>query len=76
MNQLELIHAVVTIRQQAVYDAQKALDLANTRLEEALSKCGDPECYTCSMIACPYGHFMHYHHDGCPACAGAFEGEQ
>lgn len=29
----------------------------------------DAECSTCGTIHCPEGDSLHYHHDGCPACA-------
>lgn len=30
--------------------------------------CGVGECAVCSIVFCPYGEPMHFHHDGCPAC--------
>ena len=27
------------------------------------------ECMTCSTIVCPHKEPLHFHHDGCPACA-------
>lgn len=27
------------------------------------------ECYECSRIVCPHQCELHFHHDGCPACA-------
>lgn len=29
------------------------------------------ECSVCSTIVCPSGDPYHFHHDGCPSCAGA-----
>jgi hypothetical protein len=31
------------------------------------------ECHQCSEICCPWGEPLHFHHDGCPACAQAEE---
>lgn len=30
---------------------------------------GDGECSECGEICCPHGEPLHFHHDGCPACA-------
>jgi len=27
------------------------------------------ECSECGRIVCPHGEPLHFHHDGCPACA-------
>jgi hypothetical protein len=27
------------------------------------------ECSVCSMICCPHGDILHFHHDGCPSCS-------
>jgi hypothetical protein len=32
--------------------------------------CSDAECLICSIIACPLGEPLHFHHDGCPADCG------
>lgn len=44
-----------------------------TRLEAMVDKllahCPDAECLTCGAAVCPYGEPLHFHHDGCPACA-------
>lgn len=37
--------------------------------DNALQLCGDSECSTCAAIICPHGEPLHFHHDGCPACA-------
>ena len=29
----------------------------------------DGECALCSILDCPEGEPLHYHHDGCPACS-------
>ena len=51
----------------------------NKRLQDMnnklLNHCPDAECFECSKIVCPHGCEMHFHHDGCPACAMA-ESEQ
>jgi hypothetical protein len=31
--------------------------------------CPIDECFTCAERDCPQGEPLHYHHDGCPACA-------
>lgn len=33
--------------------------------------CKDAECWYCGLLICPHGEPMHFHHDGCPACAEA-----
>lgn len=38
-------------------------------VDAALARCPDAECRKCSILACPYGEPLHFHHDGCPACA-------
>lgn len=40
-----------------------------TMVDGLLQHCADPECMTCGRIICPYSEPMHFHHDGCPACA-------
>lgn len=35
----------------------------------ATSLCDDAECSFCAEIFCPHHHELHFHHDGCPACA-------
>lgn len=46
---------------------------SNERLLEIVGKllnhCPDSECPECSKISCPHGCELHFHHDGCPACA-------
>lgn len=37
--------------------------------DESKSWCQDPECTTCAILLCPFAEPLHYHHDGCPACA-------
>jgi hypothetical protein len=39
------------------------------QVHELLNHCPDAECDTCAGIICPHGDQMHFHHDGCPACA-------
>ena len=38
-------------------------------VDQLLAHCPDAECSTCGKIVCPHGEPMHFHHDGCPACA-------
>jgi len=53
---------------------------SNERLSEIVDKllnhCPDSECSECSKISCPHGCELHFHHDGCPACAMASEPAQ
>jgi len=35
--------------------------------------CPANECFVCSFEQCPFQCVLHYHHDGCPACAVAEE---
>ena len=52
--------------------AQQALDrleVAEARVDKLLNHCDDPECWDCGKIICPHQCEMHFHHDGCPACA-------
>lgn len=37
--------------------------------DAALKRCPDGECMKCAMLVCPHGEPLHFHHDGCPACA-------
>lgn len=41
-------------------------------IDRILAECPDPECEECAKIVCPGGDPMHFHHDGCPYCAGAW----
>lgn len=55
-----------------VHARLKAAKLDNLPAEEIdriLNLCPDMECYLCAVILCPYKEPMHFHHDGCPACA-------
>lgn len=45
------------------------LEKAEKRVDALLQHCPDSECLTCGGIICPHGEPMHFHHDGCPACA-------
>lgn len=38
-------------------------------IDALLNHCEDGECHVCSQIICPHGEPLHFHHDGCPACA-------
>lgn len=38
-------------------------------IDALLAHCDDPECFTCGKIICPHSEPLHFHHDGCPACA-------
>lgn len=39
------------------------------KLDKLLAHCPDGECAECSKIICPHECELHFHHDGCPACA-------
>lgn len=51
--------------------AQARTDLAakTSQVQALLDHCPDAECYRCAAILCPHGEELHFHHDGCPACA-------
>jgi hypothetical protein len=49
-------------------------DAQTKTIDALLNHCDDGECVTCGQIICPHGDGMHFHHDGCPACAQT-EGE-
>lgn len=38
-------------------------------IDKVLNMCEDAECLTCGIIICPHREPLHFHHDGCPACA-------
>ncbi|MFD1121871.1 hypothetical protein ACFQ2T_05100 [Methylophilus flavus] len=38
-------------------------------VDKLLDHCPDGECLTCGSIVCPDEEPLHFHHDGCPACA-------
>jgi hypothetical protein len=44
------------------------------QIDALLAHCPVSECPECAEIVCPHGEPMHFHHDGCPACAH-FDGE-
>lgn len=47
----------------------KALKVLHGKVDALLQHCPDPECSACAAIVCPHGEPLHFHHDGCPACA-------
>lgn len=60
----------------AADDYTKALKAAPSQVarlthqvDQLLAHCPNGECPQCSKIICPHGCDMHFHHDGCPACA-------
>lgn len=63
-------------RRAAVFEAQQDNKETNeikgmpSRFLKSLSRCGDAECWQCAVMACPGGHPLHLHHDGCPFCHG------
>jgi uncharacterized coiled-coil protein SlyX len=56
--------AALVIEQQA-----DELMRQQQQLDAMLQHCPDAECMQCGTIICPLGEPLHFHHDGCPACA-------
>ena len=54
---------------QRAQDAVARMIIAEERVDKLLNHCDDPECWDCGKIICPHECEMHFHHDGCPACA-------
>lgn len=53
-------------------DAERFEEMANKLLKHLDDgNCTGGECYVCSEIVCPKQCELHFHHDGCPACAEA-----
>jgi hypothetical protein len=50
---------------ERIASAKRDRTLSDTLLNE----CVDPECIVCGKICCPHSEPLHFHHDGCPACA-------
>lgn len=50
-------------------EAAERIEELSATVDRLLAHCPDMECYTCSEIICPHGEPLHFHHDGCPACA-------
>jgi hypothetical protein len=51
----------------------EAVKEAHDKMDALLNHCPDAECDKCAEIICPHKDFMHFHHDGCPSCGGAFD---
>jgi hypothetical protein len=47
----------------------KARNAPASVLDVIMAYCPDGECAECGKIICPHSNPMHFHHDGCPACA-------
>ena len=47
------------------------LSVRDRQIEQFLEHCQIPECEWCGEIICPWREPLHFHHDGCPACAMA-----
>ena len=69
---------MATIRQLAeenqdlrmeVHALQGGAVTLNEAQHTATADCPGSECMQCGARDCPYGEPLHYHHDGCPACA-------
>ena len=43
--------------------------LEEAKTHPTTQDCDDLECLICSVRDCPNQEPLHYHHDGCPACA-------
>lgn len=50
-------------------EVKQELATLHARIAALLDHCPDAECATCAAIICPHDCGLHYHHDGCPACA-------
>jgi len=48
-----------------------AMGIKNRQIDQLLEHCPLPECERCAEIVCPFQEPLHFHHDGCPACAEA-----
>lgn len=46
-----------------------AAHIVDERIQALIEHCPDAECVVCGEIMCPHGEPLHFHHDGCPACA-------
>ena len=84
---IEALQAQVKDYQDACHQKQEILDSQKVQIVELtierdrfvamcdalLAHCGKEqgECSECSKIVCPSGDPYHFHHDGCPSCAGA-----
>ncbi|MBX3703977.1 MAG: hypothetical protein KF822_09405 [Steroidobacteraceae bacterium] len=51
----------------AEYEAEIAR--LNAIIDKLLAHCPIDECGDCGEIVCPHGEWLHFHHDGCPACS-------
>jgi hypothetical protein len=60
MTASELLHAKLKILMSSGQPSKEA--------DALLQQCTDAECYECGKIVCPHGEWLHFHHDGCPAC--------
>jgi hypothetical protein len=59
-------HLQTLLAQESVNAELTAL---HEKIEALLDHCPDGECTTCARIICPHKDPLHFHHDGCPACA-------
>lgn len=50
-------------------EAAARIEELSAQVDALLQHCPDPECGTCGAAICPHDEPMHFHHDGCPACA-------
>ncbi len=60
-----------------IREKKHELDRIGRELDALLNQCTEAggECSICSIIICPYGDSLHFHHDGCPSCILGFERE-
>lgn len=54
-------------RNSALLEVDRLTRIADKLLNHCDRERG--ECSECSKIVCPYECELHFHHDGCPACA-------
>lgn len=52
-------------------DLVREVERLTVMVDKLLNHCDkdNGECLECSKIVCPYECELHFHHDGCPACA-------
>ena len=60
---------IATFNPSVVIQLIKRLQKTEKMVDSLLQHCDDAECYTCGEIICPHNEPLHFHHDGCPACA-------
>lgn len=49
-------------------EAEGEIERLKVMVDGLLGHCEIGECMRCSVIVCPHGDALHFHHDGCPSC--------